>query len=304
MGETCPDCGEEFQRVNQHLAMSGCEGAGAKTTLTCEECGDQFEVYEYRVNSDRDRDGTKYCSENCHATALRNGESVPCDYCGEQSYHPLSSLENNEHHFCNKECESAWRSEFMSGESHPRYDGGAETVICEQCGGEYDIKSAKADTSRFCSSECQNEAQRNEIITRPCSWCGAEISRKSHCFRGDEAFCGMECLRQHFSQARRGSDNPAWKGGKSLISRVRSALGDKSWEQVSAEQRAAADYECEMCGTSSDGRRLSVHHIIPLASGGTHGDWNLMAVCDSCHRRVENITRKFTEPHLFTAVYN
>jgi hypothetical protein len=299
MAEACPDCGEEFQRVNQHLAMSDCEGKGAKITLTCEECGSQFEEYEYRVNSDRERDGIKYCSQDCHAAALRNGKTVPCDYCGEQSYHPRSRIEANEHHFCSKECESEWRSDFQSGESNPRYDGGNEAVSCEQCGEEYEVKPAKVDTSRFCSTGCRNEAQRNELVTRSCSRCGDEITRKSHEFTGDEAFCGTACLSQYLSRTRRGSDNPAWKGGKSLVTRVRSALGSGSWGQISAEQRAAADYECEMCGATSDGRRLSVHHIIPLATGGTHGDWNLMVLCNSCHRKIENVTRKFTEPHLF-----
>jgi len=65
MGDQCPDCGDEYQRVNTHLAKSDCEGEGAKTEIECENCGDVFSEYKYRINSDRDRDGTKYCSESC-----------------------------------------------------------------------------------------------------------------------------------------------------------------------------------------------------------------------------------------------
>ena len=29
-----------------------------------------------------------------------------------------------------------------------------------------------------------------------------------------------------------------------------------------------------------------VHHIVPLAEGGTHDEDNLMALCKSCHSRI------------------
>ena len=29
-----------------------------------------------------------------------------------------------------------------------------------------------------------------------------------------------------------------------------------------------------------------VHHILPLADGGTHDDDNLMALCESCHSKI------------------
>ena len=44
---------------------------------------------------------------------------------------------------------------------------------------------------------------------------------------------------------------------------------------------------CELC--KSEGRLTSaeeVHHILPLASGGTNDEGNLMALCKSCHSRI------------------
>ena len=29
-----------------------------------------------------------------------------------------------------------------------------------------------------------------------------------------------------------------------------------------------------------------VHHIIPLAEGGTHDESNLMSLCRSCHEKI------------------
>ena len=44
---------------------------------------------------------------------------------------------------------------------------------------------------------------------------------------------------------------------------------------------------CEQC--RSEGRLTAaeeVHHILPLASGGTNDEGNLMALCKSCHSRI------------------
>lgn len=44
---------------------------------------------------------------------------------------------------------------------------------------------------------------------------------------------------------------------------------------------------CEMC--LREGRTTAaqeVHHIVPLAEGGTHDEDNLMALCKSCHSRI------------------
>ncbi len=44
---------------------------------------------------------------------------------------------------------------------------------------------------------------------------------------------------------------------------------------------------CEQC--MSEGRLTpaeEVHHILPLASGGTNDEGNLMALCKSCHSRI------------------
>ena len=44
---------------------------------------------------------------------------------------------------------------------------------------------------------------------------------------------------------------------------------------------------CEMC--RCEGRTTpaaEVHHILPLADGGTHEPENLMALCKPCHSRI------------------
>ena len=49
----------------------------------------------------------------------------------------------------------------------------------------------------------------------------------------------------------------------------------------------AAHPLCEVC--QSEGRvtaAAEVHHIVPLAQGGTHAEDNLMALCKECHSRI------------------
>ena len=44
---------------------------------------------------------------------------------------------------------------------------------------------------------------------------------------------------------------------------------------------------CEIC--RREGRITAaqeVHHIIPLADGGTHDESNLMSLCKPCHSRI------------------
>ena len=49
----------------------------------------------------------------------------------------------------------------------------------------------------------------------------------------------------------------------------------------------AAHPLCEVC--QREGRVTAVeevHHIVPLAQGGTHAEDNLMALCKECHSRI------------------
>ena len=47
-----------------------------------------------------------------------------------------------------------------------------------------------------------------------------------------------------------------------------------------------AEYECAHCG-HKDGAALTCHHIIPFKDKGPTDYGNLIALCDSCHGRVE-----------------
>lgn len=44
---------------------------------------------------------------------------------------------------------------------------------------------------------------------------------------------------------------------------------------------------CRRCREHGRVREATlVHHVVPLAEGGTHSPGNLMSVCDSCHQTI------------------
>ena len=60
----------------------------------------------------------------------------------------------------------------------------------------------------------------------------------------------------------------------------------KAWERI-RKRYAKAHPFCEECLKA--GRMTTtehIHHIKPLAEGGTHDEENLMALCKSCHSRI------------------
>jgi 5-methylcytosine-specific restriction protein A len=60
----------------------------------------------------------------------------------------------------------------------------------------------------------------------------------------------------------------------------------RAWKRI-RDRYIKAHPLCEECFKNN---RLNpaeeVHHIIPLAKGGTHDDDNLMSLCKACHSRI------------------
>ena len=71
---------------------------------------------------------------------------------------------------------------------------------------------------------------------------------------------------------------------------VRSADSNKKYGRAWREMRkryAAAHPLCEMCLKEGQLTPVEeVHHIIPLADGGTNEESNLMSLCRSCHEKI------------------
>ncbi len=60
----------------------------------------------------------------------------------------------------------------------------------------------------------------------------------------------------------------------------------RAWKRI-RDRYIKAHPLCERC--QQEGRLTpseQVHHVLPLADGGTHDEHNLMALCKSCHSKI------------------
>lgn len=102
---------------------------------------------------------------------------------------------------------------------------------------------------------------------RPCSFPG--------CGRlTDDRYCDehRQIAGRHYNKYQRDSDTSQRYG--------------REWRRIRARYIQAYPL-CEQC--DKEGRLTpaeEVHHILPIADGGTHDDDNLMALCKSCHSKV------------------
>lgn len=103
---------------------------------------------------------------------------------------------------------------------------------------------------------------------------------------------GAEARDENGMRGQTGPDHPRWKGGRCLRDCLRKMMGDVSWDEVRIRVRERANHECEMCGRRQSERGLDVHHIVPLVCGGTNDEELLMALCRSCHQRVERYSEQ------------
>lgn len=188
------------------------------------------------------------------------GVGVDCHWCGERVRRRKNRVENAERIFCDASCRGSWRSENWTAEDFPRWKGGLQTVACHQCGNTFD-------------------------------------RRRDQVEEYERSFCGRDCFGTWRSNYQRGENNPAWTGGREIRTTVRDLIGDEPWDRTADRVR---EQSCETCGKeqTSDGRRLSVHHIVPIMAGGCNDPELLMTLCMTCHRRVEAYTRRFVKPLL------
>lgn len=296
----CPDCGTEYKRLRQHWSGGndcgpGTESQSSKTTLDCDFCGDSFEKYTYRISD------TNFCSANCRTDYQQHDNHYePCAECGEEIHIP-PARQGFDNYYCSKECESAWKSEHWVDENHPSWDGGNLAVDCAECGTTTEIVPAKFEhrDDIYCSRDCADAGQDNGYDSYECGNCGVTVRKRSYTVKGDETFCSDECFSEWLSDQRTADQNPAWRHGiTGLVSATRLCLGDEAWCSTSDRIRSNAGWTCEQCGAEPEPKGLHAHHIVPVVAGGTNDDWNLLALCRSCHKRAESFIEEYVDTHL------
>ena len=242
-GVECPVCGREY---------------GSRAGLS----------YHIRNNHPEELDHECPTCERAFPTAagmkshhkLSHGESialvtVDCGWCGGGVTVQESTL-RDENKFCSDKCESKWRSERYSGETHPRYR--KQAVECSQCG-----TGIKRIPARLGAAE--------------------------------HHFCTRDCQKEWLSEANSGDGNPQWCGGFAPYGPGwNNAKKDRVRERDGYEcQDPRCDMTQEEHLEKYD-RKLYVHHIQKARSFDNAEDRNdernLISLCAKCHPHWEKMS--------------
>lgn len=177
----CSDCDKSFDSTHglkTHRSMMH-----GRPTVTCEECGDSFEV------KPANKDSAKFCSSDCKYSSFEVDRiDKVCQQCDE-SYTVLPS-QSQRSKFCSKECqlESTWESV-----------SNTEVVSCGFCDDTFEAPVSFEQV--YCSVDCKAkdmrylpESERDIRKTREyrqwkqdvrseyevCQDCGAEDNLHAH----------------------------------------------------------------------------------------------------------------------------
>lgn len=138
---------------------------------------------------------------------------------------------------------------------------------CSVCGV---VFYADRNTTHLCSQECILDWQRSQLVETSCFCCGKKAERPSFTvIRGGRQFCSKRCNMRTFSR-----ENPMRYGGEwpKWVRRIKDR-----------------DKVCQVCDSPES---LQVHHFKKLTEfdnpNDSHHDENLVLLCESCHRHVED----------------
>jgi len=100
-----------------------------KVTYDCDHCG--IEVIKYKSTYEKSK-GKHYCGKDCYWAYNRGknhykyaASNIQCDYCEEPIEVNQWLMNNFEHHFCNRKCQSKYMRKFgPSGENSCMWKGG------------------------------------------------------------------------------------------------------------------------------------------------------------------------------------
>lgn len=111
----------------------------------------------------------------------------------------------------------------------------------------------------------------SEVVLN-CQRCGDEYTRHPSQAEGSK-FCSNKC-RHGRSTAVPPSE--------------RVSYDDPMWRENRAKALERDNHTCQICGATSEGEELVVHHLRPVMQGGTHDLVNLDTLCRSCHSSVHS----------------
>ena len=105
------------------------------------------------------------------------------------------------------------------GELASHWQGGEINLVCEVCGFSFSVSKGRKDTTRFCSSKCQNEWLKTLTgekrynfakVRLRCDQCGKIMDRSPSSIK-EQNFCDQVCHYKWNSENLVGENNPGYK---------------------------------------------------------------------------------------------
>ncbi|MYW67146.1 hypothetical protein GTY65_24205 [Streptomyces sp. SID8379] len=170
-------CNRHYQRIRRNGDLEP-RKTGPKPRLPmlkCARCALSFKGTARQATAQQDGRPV-YCSRGCQKAA--NLVTLPCAACGADVVRRAVDVRNGRT-FCNAECRNR--------ASKPRTGA---TKECLQCGTDFYVIKALAETARYCSVPCKTAAARSRQVTRECDHCGEQYTRAPSTIG---RFCSKPC---------------------------------------------------------------------------------------------------------------
>lgn len=226
--------------------------------VTCETCGDSFEVLPYKL----EKNDHHFCNRECYHEWKRNDWVPPwtvedkptmdCVHCGETF--EIYPFQEGKRKFCSRECSDEYKKT-LRGPETANYQGGKVVAICEECSQPFGYYERKGEDNPI--------------------------------------YCSRECYDATKSERMKGQNNPVWRGG---WHHYYGANWDE--QRAKALERDNHTCQRCGKHTSEQERSLDVHHKKRIGWFREEYDapewWekgnelnNLVTMCPSCHKTIE-----------------
>lgn len=127
-------------------------------------------------------------------------------------------------HDCGKDYQRLKQHWAMSSCEPDEDNPSKKTYICAECDSEFEDYPSRRETrgreTYFCSRDCKDEYQSDEVLETQCINCGDELYLPEWRFESSDGypikhhFCGKECESEWKKENWVGENHPTWDGGK------------------------------------------------------------------------------------------
>ncbi len=109
-------------------------------SVSCKACKKKFETKPSHIGYG----WAKFCSKSCARQSSKKGREVVCAVCTAAMYRSLRDINRSKSgkYFCNKSCQTLWRNQLYSGESHSNFKHGPAS---------YREKMKRSNIEKICS---------------------------------------------------------------------------------------------------------------------------------------------------------